>query len=337
MPGPVRRAAAISLLAFAAALALAGAALAGAGGAGVTPQASTSPNAHGIHRSYMLIGFVTLAIFILVEGTLITFLVRYRRRNRPRLEDGQQIHGSTRLELIWTVAPAVILAGIAAFVLATLPGIKDVPSASANGGRLDVTVEGHQFYWLFKYPNGAIGFDDMVVPAGKNVKLTVVAPAVDVIHSWWVPKLGGKIDAIPGRTNHTWFTAPAPGVFVGQCAELCGVQHAQMTNSVRSVGANTYAAYVQKQKQLLDSGSAELGKQEWDHVCAKCHNMDPTGPKLIGPNLGGNSLLQQPDALSEIVHNGRGLMPPVGAGWSDKQVDALVAYAKSLQSGGGAG
>jgi cytochrome c5 len=224
----------------------------------------------------------------------------------------------------------VILACIAAFVLATLPKINDVPEASANGGRLDVTVEGHQFYWLFRYPNGALGFDDMVVPTGKNVKLTVVSPAKDVIHSWWVPKLGGKIDAIPGRTNTTWYRAPLPGTYIGQCAELCGVQHAFMRNSVRVVGGSTYSDYVQQQRQLLDQRSRAFGKQEWDHVCAKCHRLDPTAPRLIGPNLGANPLLLETDGLANLVRNGRGEMPPVGANWSDAQVEALVAYTKTV-------
>jgi cytochrome c oxidase subunit 2 len=325
----VRRVAVIALSAQVA-LALSGAALAGSGSAGLTPQSSTSPNAHGIHTSYLLVGFVTLAILVLVEGLLIFFVIRFRHRKRSRLDDGPQIHGSTKLELIWTVAPAVILAAIAAFVLATLPEIKDVPAANAQGGRLDVEVQGHQFYWQFVYPNGAIGFDDMRVPTGRNVKLTVVSPAQDVIHSWWIPKLGGKIDAIPGRVNHTWFEAPAPGTYIGQCAELCGVQHAFMRQSVRVVGADTYQAYVQNQKQLLDARSAEFGKQEWDHVCAKCHRLDPAAPRLIGPNLGSNALLKEVAGVNKLVHNGRGNMPPVGANWSDAQVEALVNYTKTV-------
>jgi len=327
----VRRLVALSLTALGA-LALAGAAFAGDGG--LTPQTSSSPNAAGIHRNYLLVGYVTLAVFILVEGLLLLFVVRFRHRGRDRLDDGPQIHGSTKLELMWTVAPAVILACIAAFVLATLPKIDDIPSASAAGGRLDVTVEGHQFYWLFRYPNGAIGFDDMVVPTGKNVKLTVVSPPQDVIHSWWVPQLGGKIDAVPGRTNHTWYRAPEPGTYIGQCAELCGVQHAFMRNSVRVVGQSTYDDYVAQQRQQLDARSKEFGKQEWDHVCAKCHRLDPTAEKLIGPNLGANPLLKEADGLGTLVRNGRGNMPPVGANWSDAQVEALVAYTKTVSQVG---
>jgi cytochrome c oxidase subunit II len=333
----VRRATVISILAAGWTLVGAAGALAGSNNGGLTPQSSSSPNARGITHSYVAVGIVALAILVLVEGLLILFVVRYRRRGRGRSVEGPQVHGSHRLELIWTVVPAVLLAIIAGFVLATLPGVQDIPAANADGGRIDVTVEGHQFYWQFEYPNGAVSYDELVVPAGSNVRLTVVTPPNDVIHSWWVPELGGKIDAIPGQVNHTWFRTPAFGTYIGQCAELCGVQHAVMRNSVRSVGHSTYAAFVERQKQLLDSSSPQLGKQEWDHVCAKCHRLGSTGEPLIGPNLGGNSTLGQADALAQIVREGRGEMPPVGSGWSDAQVAALLAYTKTTLNGGAGG
>jgi cytochrome c oxidase subunit 2 len=300
---PVRRTIATSLLTLIASLTVAAGALAAGG---LTPQSSDSPNAAGIHRSYLLVGYVALAVFILVEGVLLAFVIKFRRGKRTRLDEGPQIHGSTKLELIWTVAPAIALAGIASFVLATLPKIRDIPKANAAGGRLDVTVEGHQFYWLFKYPNGAIGFDQMLAPTGKNVKLTVVAPAKDVIHSWWVPKLGG-------------------------------IQHAKMRNSVRVVQQGEYTAYTQRQKQLLGARSKEFGKQEWDHVCAKCHRLDPAAERLIGPNLGANPLLLEKAGLGSLVRNGRGEMPPVGANWSDEQIEALVAYTKTVVKVNGSG
>jgi cytochrome c oxidase subunit 2 len=325
----LRRTIATSLLAFAGTLLWAGGALAGTGG--LTPESSSSPNAHGISVSYYLVAAVTMVVFVIVEGLLIAFAIRYRRGKRSRLDEGPQIHGSTKLELIWTVIPAVLLAAVASFVLFTLPKIIDIPSASANGGRIDVTVEGHQFYWLFRYPNGAIGFDDMVVPTGRNVKLTIVTPPQDVNHSWWVPKLGGKTDAIPGKTNTSWFRAPEPGVYIGQCAELCGIQHAMMKNSVKVVADEaTYTAYTNQQKQLLDTKSKEFGKQEFEHVCAKCHRLDPASQQLIGPNLGANPLLLETVGLGTLVRNGRGNMPPVGANWTDAQIEALVAYTKTV-------
>jgi cytochrome c oxidase subunit 2 len=327
MPPAVRRTIVSSLLAALVPLVLAAGAL---GAGGLTPQTSDSPNAAGIHQAYLNVAYVALAVFLLVEGVLLVFVIKFRRGRRTRLDEGPQIHGSTKLELIWTVAPAVVLASLAALVLASLPEIRDIPDANASGGRLDIAVEGHQFYWLFKYPNGAVGFDEMLAPTGKNVKLAVTSPAKDVIHSWWIPKLGGKVDAIPGKTNFTWYRAPAPGTYFGQCAEFCGVQHAVMRNAVRVVEQGEYDSYVARQKQLLDARSKEFGKQQWDHVCAKCHRLDAAAERLIGPNLGSNPLMVEVGGLASLVRNGRGEMPPVGANWSDAQIEALVAYTKTV-------
>ena len=335
MPAAVRRTTTTILIALACALILAGAALAGSGNGGVTPQNAGTPGAEGIQDAYLMIGGITLGIFVLVEGLLILFIVRFRRRNRARTDDGPQIHGSTRLELIWTVMPVLILVAIATFVFVKLPSIQDVPPASAAGGRVDITVEGHQFYWLFRYPNGAVSINRMVAPVGKNVRLTVVAPDVDVIHSWWVPALGGKIDAIPGRVNHTWFQAPHTGTYRGQCAELCGIEHASMKAEVDIVPVAQYESYVAQQRRLLDAASPKLGREEFEGVCQTCHRLQ--GPKLIGPTLGGNPLLADRNGLADVVLHGRLQMPPVGAGWTDGQLDALVAYTKTLTGGGATG
>ena len=121
---------------------------------------------------------------------------------------------------------------VAAFIFIELPGIKDIPDATAGEQQLEIKVTGRQFYWQYEYPNGVIAIDQMRAPAGIPVKLVVSAPDSDVIHSWWIPALGGKIDAIPGRTNETWFEADKEGVYTGQCAELCGLEHARMLASV---------------------------------------------------------------------------------------------------------
>jgi cytochrome c oxidase subunit 2 len=332
MPPLVRRTATTILVALTAALVFAGAAAAGYGNGGVTPQSSGSPTAHGITRDYYVIAGITFAIFLLVEGLLITFVVKYRRGKRARTADGYQIHGSTRLELMWTVAPALLLVGIATFVLATFNNIQDVPSASASGGREEITVEGHQFYWLFRYPNGAVSIDTMYAPVDRVVKLRIVAPDVDVNHSWWIPQLDGKIDAIPGHVNATWFKAPKTGTYVGQCAELCGVQHALMKAQVVVQTQEQYAATTSRLLSQLRGASPELGKTIFQGVCEKCHRL--SGKTYIGPSLGGNPLLADQKQLTDIVHNGRRTMPPVGAGWTDRQIAALTAYTKTVAAGG---
>ncbi len=156
------------MLVVSAALALTAVAYAGNGGfAPLTPH---SPNAKRINDSYVWISIFTGAIFVLVEGALILFIVKYRRRGRPRSAEGPQIHGATRLELIWTAVPILILAAIASFIFYKLPGIQDVPSAKAEGGPLVVQVNAHQFYWQFTYPDGQISIDELHAPVNPTTR-----------------------------------------------------------------------------------------------------------------------------------------------------------------------
>jgi cytochrome c oxidase subunit II len=332
MPAVVRPRLPLVLALVLAGLALAAPALAGNGG--LAPVSPDSPNASRTIDAYWVITVFTGIIFLAVEGALIVFVIRFRRRGRPRTAEGPQIHGSTRLELIWTVAPVVILAIIGGFVFYKLPGIKDTPAAAA-GNR--VQVDGRQFYWQFTYPNGAISIDRLKAPAGGVVPLDVTAPDFDVIHSWWVPALGGKFDAIPGKVNHTWFQAKKVGSYEGQCAELCGLQHAQMRAWVDVMQDTDYRTWLERQKRLLTEGSPELGKQIFEGVCLKCHRLATTGAKLVGPNLGGNPLLKDANALRALVENGRGGMPAVGKDWPTGEFEALIAYTKTLGSGGSGG
>jgi cytochrome c oxidase subunit II len=290
------------------------------------PVAPESPNAEGIRDSWLFVSIFTFGIFVLVEGLLLAFVIRYRRRNRPRFEDGAPVHGATRLELMWTAFPVVVLFLIGAFVFIELPGIKDVPEATAGQEQLEIKVTGRQFYWQYEYPNGVIAIDQMRAPAGIPVNLTVTAPDTDVIHSWWIPALGGKIDAIPGITNETWFEAEAEGTFTGQCAELCGLEHAQMLASVEVLSPDEFDAWLEQRRTEQDAGSGELGKEEWAGVCAKCHGMNGEGG--IGPRIAGSPTLTDAGALGELVRNGRRTMPAVGSGWTDEQVQALANYLK---------
>ena len=292
--------------------------VAAAANGGFTPEYAHSPNAQRISTAYYLILGFTGAIFVLVETALVVFIWKYRSRGRPRTAEGPQVHGHTRLELIWTVIPVVILAVIGIFVFYELPGISDVPAASA-GDRVNITVEGHQFYWQFDYPNGARSIGDLHVPVDKVVYLTIVSP--DVNHSWWIPQLGGKTDAIPGKTNHTWFKANRPGTYIGQCAEFCGTFHEAMRARVIATTASEYERYVSS------AARKDLGRSEFQGVCATCHGMQGQG--AYGPNVSANPLLVQPSGIAPIVRNGFGKMPPVGEGWSDAQIKALVQYAKA--------
>ena len=304
----------LALVGVVALLATAGVAAAGNGGfAPVTPH---SPNAIRTSHAYYVILAFTIAIFLIVETLLVVFVWKYRSRGRGRTVDAVQVHGNTRLELIWTVVPVIILAVIGGVVFYELPGIANAPAA-ANPIR--ITVEGHQFYWQFDYPNGARSINDLYAPVGQVVDLTVKSS--DVIHSWWIPALGGKIQALPGRTNHTWFEANAQGTYVGQCAELCGLYHALMTARV-IVGTNA-----QYEKFITSTTPAVLGKAEFQGVCATCHGMQGQGG--YGPPLATDPLLTQPAGLESIIRNGRGLMPAVADTWTPAQVKALEQYVKS--------
>ena len=163
----------------------------------------------------------------------------------------------------------------------------------------------------------------MRAPAGVPVSLEVTAPDDDVIHSWWIPALGGKIDAIPGRVNTTWFQADE-GTYEGQCAELCGLEHANMLASVEVMPEEEFDAWLEERRADQSADGAELGAEMWAGVCAKCHG--PDGEGGIGPRLAGSATLADADAIETIVRNGRGKMPAVGADWTDEQLDALTTY-----------
>jgi cytochrome c oxidase subunit 2 len=312
------------VLASTAALALVAGASAGSGG--LAPPAPESPNAERISDLYLGIFGLVALVFLLFAGALVVLLVRNRRgQGTEAADDGQPASGG-RAQVVWTLVPAAVLVAVAAVVFALLPDITDAPAASENETR--ITVEAHQFYWLFIYPNKATTVNQMLAPADTVVHLDVTAPANDVNHSWWVPRLGGKIDAIPGRVNETWFKA-SRGTYVARCAELCGIQHARMTGSVRVVPRERYVAFLEQHTE-----PAALGKQEFEGVCLTCHRLDEP---FIGPALAGNSALSNRDRLEALVRNGVRAMPAVGSTWTDEQIDALYEYTKGLEASGSEG
>jgi|SRR5579871_6648868 len=328
MPLSVRRAFLVTCVTSLAALSVVAAAAAGNGG--FLPGNAHSPNAHRVTESFVFVAIFTGVIFLAVEGALIAFIVKYRRGSRPATAEGPQIHGATRLEVIWTVVPVVILAIIGSFIFYELPGIADTPKASA-ADETEIQIEGHQFYWLFRYPNGAVSINRMVAPANQVVKEDVIGLDWDVNHSWWVPDLGGKFDAIPGRVNHTWFDAPV-GDYVARCAELCGIQHALMDGVVHVVPRAQYDQFIAKRASA--AGTYGLGQEEWTGVCQSCHRLDH---KYIGPALQGNPLLADRKGIETLLRNGQGEMPAVGKNWTDGQIGALIAYTKQFTASGGAG
>jgi cytochrome c oxidase subunit 2 len=306
-----------------------------AGNGGFAPVPPESPNAEGITQSYWFITAFALAILVLVEGLLIAFVVRFRRRRRDRYADGAQIHGSSRLETMWTVGPVLIVFAILAFVFVKLPGIQDAPAARAGEEHLVVKVTGRQYYWQYEYPNGVIAIDQLRAPADAVVELDVTAPSFDVIHSWWIPALGGKIDAIPGRVNRTWFKAEHTGVFSGQCAELCGLNHARMLAKVEVLPQTEFDTWLAERENQQASGDSPLGREQYEGACAKCHGLGGEGGVAAdAPPLRGSSLVDDEKAIENVLREGRGQMPAVGRDWTATQMQAMTDYLKERLGSG---
>jgi cytochrome c oxidase subunit II len=274
----VRLRSAIPLLgaALAASLVLAPAALANF----ITPKTGGSPNANQIHSLYNIVLYLAAFVFVVVEGALVYSIWKFRaKKNRV----AAQIHGNTRLEIGWTVAAAGILVVLTVVTFIKLPSIVNPPNSDANGlvlsasvneptppngKKLTVCVQGRQYIWRYTYGAGCLNnsfdeklpysFTTMVVPEHTTVVLDI--QSTDVIHSWWVPSLGGKVDAVPGYTTYTWFKALHTGKFRGQCAQLCGTNHAAMIAFVKVVTPAQYQAWAARQKQLITAANDQVGQ-----------------------------------------------------------------------------
>jgi cytochrome c oxidase subunit 2 len=250
-----------------------------------TPLSGGSPNANDIDSLYKITLVIALIIFFAVEGALGYTLIKFRKRKHAV---AQQIHGNTQLEVGWTAAAALVLVALAVLTFSRLSSIQDPPNsgpggvtlgeqnnliyASAqrklppNGKALEIEVIGKQFIWQFVYPGanepdglGApYSYEEMVVPTETTVSLNIVSE--DVVHSWWVPELGGKFQAVPGYHSYTWFKISKPGIYRGQCALICGRGHARMIATVRAVPPAQFEAWLTHQKQEISEANVEAAK-----------------------------------------------------------------------------
>ena len=183
-----------------------------------------------------------LGVFILVEGALLYSIFRFR--GRPDDPEPSQIHGNTTIEIIWTLIPALILAAIA---VPTVKGIFETNQTPP--GAMKIEVIGHQWWWEFRYPEaGVTTANEMYIPAGKTVELVI--NSADVVHSFWPPRFAGKRDVFPGRETRLWWKADSTGLYPGQCAEYCGIQHARMAFHVRSVTPEEFDTWLAHMKSL---------------------------------------------------------------------------------------
>ena len=242
-----------------------------------TPQSGGSPNANRIANLYSITLYIAAVVFVGVEGTLLYMLVRFRAR-KGRV--AKQIHGNTRLEIGWTLGATVILIALAILTFAELSAIRHPPNSSPGGldisdgsqyvttgdaihppkGRyMTIQVNGQQFTWGYSYlgfgkqPRPArrspYHYYQLVVPTNTTVVLKVVSK--DVVHSWWIPKLGGKVQAVPGYVNWSWFKISKARSFFGQCSFLCGRGHARMTAEVTAVSPAKFLTWLNTQQKYI--------------------------------------------------------------------------------------
>jgi cytochrome c oxidase subunit 2 len=241
----------------------------------------------------ILILSVTLTIFLIVAGLLTYVLIRYRQRRQDPEREPAQIYGSNQIELSWTVIPILI---VVMLFLSTTRVILETEAAPKPEGALDVTVIGHQFWWEYRYPKlGVVTANELHVPVSDPAKPTPTylgLGSADVSHSFWVPRLAGKTDLIPNRLNTMWIDPQAPGLYLGQCAQYCGTQHAKMLLRVYAQSPADFAEWIKQQQRPVAhdlSGNSEAAEGErvfMHNACINCHAIAGTvATGRFGPDL----------------------------------------------------
>jgi cytochrome c oxidase subunit II len=328
--------------------ALSGFALLAAGAAWAdTPQgqpsslAPASAPAHTIFNLSLFVLLITGSIFVVVGGLLAFALVRFRARESDDSSEPPQIYGSTQVELAWTVIPILI---VVVLFLTTARIIFAIQDAQKPTDALDVTVVAHQFWWEFRYPHlGFVTANELHVPVGKATFLHLLSADVD--HSFWVAQLAGKTDLIPNHPNDTWIQPERTGLFLGQCAQFCGVEHAQMLLRVYVDTPEQFAAWVEHQQQPgVQDASVAAGRHIFEtEACTNCHAVAGTaaigtfGPDLthlMGRDTIASGIVPNtPENLRAWVQNPNTFKPGVlmpAMQLSDQQIDELVAYLSTL-------
>jgi cytochrome c oxidase subunit 2 len=311
------------------------------------PATTTYPEGSHARRIYELlvpIFWVALAVFVVVEGLLIYSVMRFRQR--PDSGIPTQIHGNTTIEIAWTIAPALILLVIAVLTFRT-QAIQSVQPVDA----LKIQVIGHQWWWEFKYGDPAapttVTASDMYIPVGRDITLEMTGK--DVIHSFWMPKLAGKTDTIPGHTNRLSFQAEQPGIYRGLCAEFCGEQHAVMRFRVIAVPQDVFDNWLSQRQTAPPPPPDNIRQIFLQKGCVGCHAVDGFKDAVgqVGPNLtyfgnretiGGGALTNTPDNLKlwlrdpGAVKSGNLMAAAIKQGTlSEQEIDALVGYLEGMQ------
>jgi len=305
--------------------------------------------AHTIFGLSMLVLSITTAIFLVVGGLLLYALVRFRHRadDANASEEPPQIYGSNQIELSWTVIPILI---VVMLFLATARVIFSTQDSPKSADALDVTVIGHQFWWEYRYPKlGIVTANELHIPAGDPKHPTptyLTMSSADTNHSFWVPRLAGKTDLIPNRVNTMWLDAEAPGLYLGQCAQYCGTQHAKMLIRVYADTPAEFAAWVAHQQQpAVDDPRVAEGRNIFLHTaCISCHTVAGTAATgRFGPDLthvasrdtiASGAVPNTPADLRAFIDDPANfkpgsLMPAMHL--NDHDLDAVTAYLATLK------
>jgi cytochrome c oxidase subunit 2 len=305
--------------------------------------------AHAIFGLSLLVLGIVCAIFVVVSSLLLFVLLRFRHRasSPDAMREPAQIYGSNQIELSWTVIPLLL---VVVLFLATARVIFSTEHAPKPAQSLDVIVIGHQFWWEYRYPKlGIVTANELHVPVSDPRHPTptyLTMSSADTDHSFWVPKLAGKTDLIPNKTNTMWIDPQTPGLYLGQCAQYCGTQHAKMLIRVYADSPEQFAAWVAgQQKQAMEDPAVQAGEAVFQrNACISCHTIDGTvATGRFGPDL---THLASRDTIASgsVPFNAQNvrafvddpahfkpgaLMPSMHL--SEKDLDLVTAYLTSLK------
>lgn len=309
--------------------------------------APQSAPAHEIFRLSMFVLIVTAAIFVTVCGLLIYVVIRYRQRPEDDGHEPPQIYGSNQIELAWTVIPVLI---VIVLFLASVRVIYSVQHAPKPKQAVDVTVIGHRYWWEYRYPGlGVVTANELHVPVSNDpshpMPTFLKLVSADVDHSFWVPRLAGKTDLMAGQVNEMWIQPDAAGLYLGQCAQYCGTQHANMLIRVYAESPADFRKWIaSEQKSAVEDPSVSGGRAVFEHnACINCHAVKGTvadgrfGPDLthlmsrdtiaagVLPNTRENleKWIKDPDAYKPGC-----LMPAMKL--SDSDIDKITSYLVTL-------
>ena len=304
--------------------------------------APASTPAQSVFDLSMMLLAITAGIFLIVAGLLVYSVVKFRKRKDDEGSEPAQVYGSAQVELAWTITPVIIVLVLFLATLRAIFSIQDIPQPK---DALEVTVVGHQFWWEFRYPGlNVVTANEMHVPVGEKTFLKLLSADTD--HSFWVPRLAGKVDLVPNHPNKLWIEPRETGVYLGQCAQYCGTQHAMMLLRVYVESREDFDRWVRQQGAVARAADAAVeGRQIFERTaCINCHTVSGTpangrfGPDLthlmsrdtlasgVAPNTPENlrRWIQRPDAIKP-----GSLMPPMGL--TDRELDAVTAYMASLR------